>query len=176
MRLYVTTLNPTDSLMNGFLPAAESLDWDVTLLTDQPDRYAGFDVLHADVRDARAVIETIAAHHPPDVIFSNSDHLQAETALAAAYFGLPGKDWRACVTAKNKALTRRRLAEAGGRGVIAPPAGSFGPDQNAESTVPTARAVAAGTASARNTHTWAPRPDCEISSAAGTLQVRAALV
>lgn len=113
LRLYVTTLNPTDSLMNGFLPAAESLDWDVTLLTDQPDRYAGFDVLHADVRDARAVIETIAAHHPPDVIFSNSDHLQAETALAAAYFGLPGKDWRACVTAKNKALTRRRLAEAG---------------------------------------------------------------
>ena len=59
------------------------------------------------------MIDAIAAHHPPDVIFSNSDHLQAETALAAAYFGLPAKDWRACLTAKNKALMRRALAAAG---------------------------------------------------------------
>jgi biotin carboxylase len=113
LRLYLTTLNPTDSVVDGFLPAAERLGWSVTILTDQPDRYPGHEALNTDVRDARAVVEAIAAHRPPDVVFSNSDHLQAETALAAAYFGLPGKDWRACVSAKNKALTRRRLAEAG---------------------------------------------------------------
>ncbi|GIH51308.1 hypothetical protein SAMN05421833_10445 [Microbispora rosea] len=110
MRLYLTTLNPTDSVTGGFLPAAAALGWDVTILTDQPDRYPGHDVVAVDVRDFRAVVDAVAAHHRPDVIFSNSDHLQAATALAAEYFGLPGKDWRACVTAKNKALTRRALA------------------------------------------------------------------
>lgn len=110
MRLYLTTLNPTDSVTGGFLPAAAALGWDVTILTDQPDRYPGYEVIAADVRDPRAVVDVVAAHHRPDVIFSNSDHLQAATALAAGYFGLPGKDWRACVTAKNKALTRRALA------------------------------------------------------------------
>lgn len=110
MRLYLTTLNPTDSVTGGFLPAAAALGWDVTILTDQPDRYPDHEVMAVDVRDPRAVIDVVAAHHRPDVIFSNSDHLQAATALAAEYFGLPGKDWRACVTAKNKALTRRALA------------------------------------------------------------------
>lgn len=110
MRLYLTALNPTDSVMDGFLPAAAALGWDVTVLTDQPDAYPDHEAIRTEVRDPRAVIDVIAGHHRPDVVFSNSDHLQAETALAAGYFGLPGKDWRACVTAKNKALTRRRLA------------------------------------------------------------------
>ncbi|MCG5216621.1 ATP-grasp domain-containing protein [Streptosporangium soli] len=129
MRLYVTALKPTDSVTHGFLPAARALGCEVTILTDRPDRHAevldgahnrthdgaldGTEIVPCDVRDPRAVIDTIAHHHPPGAIFSNSDHLQAETALAAAYFGLPGKDWRACVSTKNKALTRRRLAEAG---------------------------------------------------------------
>ncbi|KAA9375066.1 siderophore biosynthesis protein [Microbispora cellulosiformans] len=129
MRLYLTTLNPTDSVTGGFLPAAAALGWDVTILTDQPDRYAGYpgcEVLAADVRDARAVIDAVAAHHPPGAIFSNSDHLQAPTALAAEYFGLPGKDWRACVTAKNKALTRRALAAVEPvRSVRIPPGGDL---------------------------------------------------
>ncbi|MGI5492382.1 ATP-grasp domain-containing protein [Microtetraspora malaysiensis] len=110
MRLYLTSLNPTDSVTAGFLPAAEALGWNVTILTDRPAGYPGFETIETDVRDVRAVIDTIARHHPPGVVFTNSDHIQAETALAAAYFGLPGKDWRACVTAKNKALTRERLA------------------------------------------------------------------
>lgn len=115
MRLYLTTLNPTDSVTAGFLPAAVALGWDVTLLTDRPGEYADApaEVIEADVRDAAAVIDAVAGHHAPDVIFSNSDHLQAATALAAAYFGLPAKDWRGCLTAKNKALTRRALAAAG---------------------------------------------------------------
>ncbi|WP_405086929.1 siderophore biosynthesis protein [Microbispora sp. NBC_01389] len=129
MRLYLTTLNPTDSVTGGFLPAAAALGWDVTILTDQPDRYAGYpgcEVVMADVRDARAVIDAVAAHHPPGVIFSNSDHLQAPAALAAEYFGLPGKDWRACVTAKNKALTRRALAAVEPvRSVRIPPGGDL---------------------------------------------------
>ncbi|MBG0833398.1 ATP-grasp domain-containing protein [Planomonospora sp. ID67723] len=115
MRLYLTALKPTDSVTEGFLPAARALGCDVTILTDRPERYerSGTEVLPCDVRDARAVIDVIAHHHPPAAVFSNSDHIQAETALAAEYFGLPGKDWRACATAKNKALTRRRLAAAG---------------------------------------------------------------
>ncbi|GII57028.1 carboxylate--amine ligase [Planotetraspora thailandica] len=110
MRLYLTALNPTDSVTDGFLPAAAALGWDVTVLTDRPDAYPGHEAIETDVRDARAVIDAIAGHHRPDVVFSNSDHLQTETALAAAYFDLPAKDWRACATAKNKSLTRRRLA------------------------------------------------------------------
>jgi biotin carboxylase len=115
LRLYLTALKPTDSVTDGFLPAARALGCEVTILTDRPERYrdSGAEVLGCDVRDARAVIDTVAHHRVPDAIFSNSDHIQAETALAAAYFGLPGKDWRACVDTKNKALTRRRLAAAG---------------------------------------------------------------
>ncbi|GAA0988007.1 hypothetical protein GCM10009555_068620 [Acrocarpospora macrocephala] len=113
MRLYLATLNPTDSVISGFLPAADTLGWDVTILTDRPERYPGCETIGTDVRDVRALIDTIARHHPPDVVFTNSDHIQAETALAASYFGLPGKDWRACLTTKNKSLTRRALALAG---------------------------------------------------------------
>ncbi len=128
MRLYLTTLNPTHSVTGGFLPAAEALGWDVTILTDQPGRYPGFEVIRTDVRDTRAVIDTIAGHHPPDVVFSNSDHLQAETALAAAYFGLPGKDWRSCVTAKNKALMRRRVTRVESVRSVRLPPGAALPD------------------------------------------------
>ncbi|GII80917.1 carboxylate--amine ligase [Sphaerisporangium rufum] len=113
MRLYLTALNPTDSVTGGFLPAARALGCEVTVLTDRPDRYPDVEALRVDVRDARAVVDAIAGHHRPDAVFSDSDHLQPETALAAGYFGLPAKDWRACLAAKNKALTRRRLAEAG---------------------------------------------------------------
>ncbi|MEU8102578.1 siderophore biosynthesis protein [Nonomuraea muscovyensis] len=111
MRLYLTALKPTDSVTDGFLPAARALGCEVTILTDQPERHPG--AVGCDVRDPRALIDAIACLGRPDAVFSNSDHLQVETALAAGYFGLPGKDWRACLSAKNKFLTRRALAEAG---------------------------------------------------------------
>ncbi|WP_336208155.1 siderophore biosynthesis protein [Nonomuraea sp. LPB2021202275-12-8] len=111
MRLYLTALKATDSVTGGFLPAARALGCEVTILTDRPERHPG--AVACDVRDPRALIDAIEQLGRPDAVFSNSDHLQAETALAADYFGLPGKDWRACLTAKNKFLTRRRLAEAG---------------------------------------------------------------
>ncbi|GAA4098670.1 siderophore biosynthesis protein [Nonomuraea soli] len=107
MRLYLTALKPTDSVTHGFLPAAEALGCEVTILTDRPERHPG--AVGCDVRDPRALIDTIEHLGRPDAIFSNSDHLQTETALAAAYFGLPGKDWRACLAAKNKFLMRRAL-------------------------------------------------------------------
>ncbi len=121
MRLYLLALNPTDSVTEGFLPAAARLGLDVTVLTDcaGPHRaaYAGLpgapEVLECDVRDFREVIGRISGHHAPDAVFSNSDHLQTQTALAADYFGLPAKDWRAALRAKNKAELRRRLTRAG---------------------------------------------------------------
>lgn len=121
MRLYVTALNPTDSITEGFLPAAARLGFEVTVLTDSADAhrraYAGRDfaveVIPCEVRDFREVIGLISAHRIPDAIFSNSDHLQVQTALAAEYFGLVGKDWKVALRAKNKALLRRHLGTAG---------------------------------------------------------------
>ncbi|TGB14712.1 ATP-grasp domain-containing protein [Streptomyces sp. MZ04] len=137
MRLYVLARNPTDSVTEGFLPAARRLGLDVTLLTDQPESHRteahrteahrteahqsesplpghpDLEILECDVRDFRAVISRISTHHTPDAIFTNSDHLQTQTALAAEYFGLPGKDWRAALRTKDKAQMRRHLAAAG---------------------------------------------------------------
>ncbi|MDX3456345.1 ATP-grasp domain-containing protein [Streptomyces sp. ME02-8801-2C] len=117
MRLYLLARNPTDSVTEGFLPAAARLGLDVTVLTDQPDAhravYPDVEIVECDVRDFRAVVTRISTHHRPDAVFSNSDHLQTQAALAADYFGLPGKDWRAALACKDKAEMRRRLAAAG---------------------------------------------------------------
>ncbi|KUL21157.1 ATP-grasp domain-containing protein [Streptomyces regalis] len=117
MRLYLLALNPTDSVTEGFLPAAARLGLDVTVLTDQPEAhrrvYPDVEILQCDVRDFRAVITRISTHHRPDAVLTNSDHLQTQAALAAAYFDLPGKDWRATLRCKDKAEMRRRLAAAG---------------------------------------------------------------
>ncbi|GAA1925812.1 ATP-grasp domain-containing protein [Streptantibioticus ferralitis] len=119
MRLYLLALNPTDSVTDGFLPAAERLGLDVTVLTDDPAshhraRYpSGVEVIGCDVREVREVIGAISQHRAPDAVFSNSDHLQVQTALVADYFGLPGKDWRVALRTKNKAQLRRHLAARG---------------------------------------------------------------
>ncbi|CAM5585473.1 ATP-grasp domain-containing protein [Streptomyces abikoensis] len=128
MRLHLLALNPTDSVTLGFLPAAACLGLDVTVLTDQPaahrrayeksvadgGKLPELAVLGCDVTDYREVVARISALGPaarPDAVLTNSDHLQPQAALAAAYFGLPGKDWRAALATKNKALLRDRLAE-----------------------------------------------------------------
>ncbi|MFE7447450.1 acetyl-CoA carboxylase biotin carboxylase subunit family protein [Streptomyces chartreusis] len=117
MRLYLLALNPTDAVSEGFLPAAARLGLDVTVLTDQPAAHRrahpDIEVLECDVRDFRAVISRVSTHHRPDAVFTNSDHLQTQAALAADYFGLPGKDWRAALRCKDKAEMRRRLAADG---------------------------------------------------------------
>jgi biotin carboxylase len=117
MRLYLLALNPTDSVTEGFLPAAARLGLHVTVLTDQPDAhratYPETEILVCDVRDHRAVVTRISTHHRPDAVFTNSDHLQTQAALAAHYFGLPGKDWRATLRGKDKGEMRRHLAASG---------------------------------------------------------------
>ncbi|MGW0391051.1 ATP-grasp domain-containing protein [Streptomyces sp. NPDC003042] len=121
MRLYLLALNPTDSVTEGFLPAAAKLGLDVTVLSDsaEPHRraYAGLpfapEVLECDVRDFREVVSRISRHHAPDAVFTNSDHLQTQAALAAQYFDLPAKDWKATLRAKNKAELRRHLTSRG---------------------------------------------------------------
>ncbi|MER7406878.1 ATP-grasp domain-containing protein [Streptomyces sp. NPDC000070] len=117
MRMYLLALNPTDSVTEGFLPAAARLGLDVTVLTDQPGAHRrtcpDIEVLECDVRDFRDVVARMSGRHRPGAVFTNSDHLQTQAALAAAYFGLPGKDWRATLRCKDKAEMRRRLAAAG---------------------------------------------------------------
>ncbi|MFI9027743.1 acetyl-CoA carboxylase biotin carboxylase subunit family protein [Streptomyces sp. NPDC053560] len=117
MRMHVLALNPTDSVTDGFLPAAARLGLDVTVLTDRPaahrGKYPDAELVECDVHDVRAVIGRIAALGPGDAVFTNSDHLQTQAALAAEYFGLPGKDWRAALRAKDKAEMRRHLAATG---------------------------------------------------------------
>jgi biotin carboxylase len=108
VRVYVVASKVTDSVTYGFLPAAKSLGLDVTVLTDRPADH--INARPCDVWDPRALIAEISDLGIPDAVFSNSDHLQAQTALAAEYFGLPGKDWRSALRAKNKALMRRHLA------------------------------------------------------------------
>lgn len=120
MQLYLLALNPTDSVTEGFLPAAARLGLHVTLLTDQPEAhraaYPDVELMECDVRDFRAVISRISAHRAPDAVFSNSDHLQTQTALAADYFGLPAKSWQSALRVKDKAQMRRHLAAAAGDG------------------------------------------------------------
>lgn len=112
--LYLVAGKATDAVTHGFLPAAARLGLDVTLLTDRPAAHRagghafGGPVVGCDVSDFRDIVPRIGRE--PAAIFSNSDFLQAPAALAAAYFGLPGKDWRAATRAKNKALMRRHLA------------------------------------------------------------------
>ncbi|KDN81113.1 ATP-grasp domain-containing protein [Kitasatospora cheerisanensis] len=121
MRLYLLALNPTDSVTDGFLPAAARLGLDVTVLTDSvedhrrayADREFAVELVECEVRDFRAVISTVSQLASPDAVFSNSDHLQTQTALAAEYFGLPAKDWRAALRAKDKGQLRRHLARTG---------------------------------------------------------------
>ncbi|TDB93274.1 ATP-grasp domain-containing protein [Actinomadura sp. 7K534] len=114
--LHLVAGKATDSVTHGFLPAAARLGLDVTLLTDRPAAAHGFDgpVVECGVSDFREIIAAVeagaAGGDGPAAVFSNSDFLQAPAALAAAYFGLPAKDWRAATRAKNKGLMRRHLA------------------------------------------------------------------
>lgn len=115
---------PTDSVNAGFLPAARALGLRVALLTDCADAHrahfagpgiaaAPDEILSCDVFNPLAVIDALCQRPRPAAIFSNSDHLQTSTAVAAHYFGLPGKDWHTTYRAKNKAAMRERLQALG---------------------------------------------------------------
>lgn len=113
MRLYLTALNPTDAVLEGFLPAADSLGLPVTVLTDRPAEWpTGVPVDYCAVRDATAIVAATTTD-PPVALLSNSDHLQEATAIAAGKLGLPGKDPDAARLCKDKAAMRRVFAAAG---------------------------------------------------------------
>jgi biotin carboxylase len=110
------------AITEGFLPAAQRLGLPVVLLTDHRlDHLAYFSrepacapqqIIECDVFSPLGVIDVMHdAGIRPAAVFSNSDHLQTCAALVAQAFGLPGKDWRVCYAAKNKAAMRERLRE-----------------------------------------------------------------
>ncbi|MEH6413514.1 ATP-grasp domain-containing protein [Pseudomonas sp. CGJS7] len=112
------------AVTEGFIPAARRLGLPVVLLTDcrldhlehfsaNPE-FAPQQIVECDVFNPLSAIDALRTLGiEPAAVFSNSDHLQTSTALVAQNFGLPGKDWRVCYAAKNKAATRKRLDELG---------------------------------------------------------------
>ncbi|MET7670135.1 siderophore biosynthesis protein [Micromonospora luteifusca] len=113
MRLYLTALNPTDAVLEGFLPAAAALGLSATVLTDRPAEWpSDVPVARCAVRDASAVVAATAPTRPV-ALLSNSDHLQEVTAIAVRKLGLPGKDPDAARLCKDKAAARRVIAAAG---------------------------------------------------------------
>ncbi|RJF95500.1 ATP-grasp domain-containing protein [Noviherbaspirillum saxi] len=116
---------PTDSVNDGFIPAARRLGLPVVLLTDHADVHrqhfsqAGLtaypsEIIACDVFNPLAVIGVLTCRQQtPAAVFSNSDHLQTSTAIVADYFGLPRKDWHVAYRAKNKAEMRSRLRSRG---------------------------------------------------------------
>jgi biotin carboxylase len=124
--VYLTARKPTDSVTHGIVPAAARLGVPVVVLTDSPaDHVAAYAprpdpplaVIAAAVFDAGAVVARVDAltrrFGRPTAVFSNSDHLQTPTAMAADLLGLPAKPWPAALRCKNKLLTRRAVAAAG---------------------------------------------------------------
>lgn len=123
--LIVIAHAPTDAVNEGFIPAAAALGLTVILLTDCAQAHRTHfsqtqlavypsEIIACDVFNPLAIIDTLTRRNQrPAAIFSNSDHLQSSTAIAAEYFGLPGKDWRTSYRAKNKAEMRAQLASLG---------------------------------------------------------------
>lgn len=113
------------AITEGFLPAARKRGLPVVLISDHAQEHrrllATSDfpaqdllILECDVFNPLAVIELINAHGlRPAAVFSNSDHLQTATAVVAETFDCPGKDWRLCYAAKNKAVMRERMQDLG---------------------------------------------------------------
>jgi biotin carboxylase len=123
MVLVLLARNPTDSVTLGLLPAAHRIGLRVRVLTDDPQAHRAVyaaaqqefghpmpEVAGCAVTEVRAVLGAIPVR--PAAVLSNSDHLQTQTALIANYFGLPGKDWRSAIRARDKGLMRATLRQA----------------------------------------------------------------
>lgn len=108
------------AVTQGFVPAAIELGYEVTIMTDHGLAHREFysqhshasllTIMECDVFNPIAIIDELTAQAiTPDVVMSNSDHLQAATALVAEYYSLPCKPWTRCYESKNKAAMRQRL-------------------------------------------------------------------
>ena len=113
------------AIIEGFLPAAHKRGLPVVVITDHAQEHRRLlatspispdqlQVIECDVFNPLAVIESLNAQGlRPVAVFSNSDHLQTATAIVAEAFECPGKDWRLCYAAKNKAAMRERMQRLG---------------------------------------------------------------
>ncbi len=113
------------AILEGFLPAAHKRGLPVMVITDHAQEHRRLlasspispeqlHVIECDVFNPLAVIETLNGQGlRPVAVFSNSDHLQTATAIVAQAFECPGKDWRLCYAAKNKAAMRERMQRMG---------------------------------------------------------------
>jgi biotin carboxylase len=113
------------AITEGFVPAAREQGYDITIVTDHglayrkhygtqktslPVTSLSVTIMECDVFNPIAIIDVLTTQAiNPQVVLSNSDHLQSSTALVAEYFSLPAKTWRCCYDAKNKAAMRLRL-------------------------------------------------------------------
>lgn len=116
-----------DAVIEGFIPALLKLrhvpDSQLIIITDDKEEHmdaliatplgAQISILECDVFNPLAIIDTLNNYHIlPNLVFSNSDHLQAATAIVAEFFHLPSKDWRHCLVFKDKYLMRKQLHSA----------------------------------------------------------------
>lgn len=121
------THSVNDAVIEGFIPTLlEKMTEQHTQLiifTDHKDAHmdalidtslgADIIILECDVFNPLAIIDTLSNYHvSPNLVFSNSDHLQASTAIVADFFNLPSKDWRRCLVFKDKHLTRKHVNSA----------------------------------------------------------------
>ena len=120
--IIIVTHVVNDAVTHGFVPTAKAMGLEVILITDHKlkhlklseddKRFSPDEILECDVFNPLELIEIITNHElKPDAIFSNSDHLQTSTAICAQFFGVPAKDWKVTLKAKNKYLTRQVLSE-----------------------------------------------------------------
>ncbi|CAM3596933.1 ATP-grasp domain-containing protein [Vibrio aquimaris] len=120
--IIIVTHVVNDAVTHGFVPTAKTMGLEVILITDHKLKHLKLseddqvfspdEILECDVFNPLELIETIANQElQPNAIFSNSDHLQTSTAICAQFFGVPAKDWKVTLKAKNKYLTRQVLNE-----------------------------------------------------------------
>jgi hypothetical protein len=113
------------AILEGFLPAAHTRGLPIVVITDHAQEHRRLlasspispeqlHVIECDVFNPLAVIEALNGQGlRPAAVFSNSDHLQTATAIVAEAFECPGKEWRLCHAAKNKAAMRERMQRLG---------------------------------------------------------------
>ena len=116
-----------DAVIEGFilalLKSRHVPDSQLIIITDDKDAHmdaliatplgAQISILECDVFNPIAIIDTLNNYHIlPNLVFSNSDHLQTATAIVAEFFHLPSKDWRHCLVFKDKYLMRKQLHSA----------------------------------------------------------------
>ncbi|EXU73944.1 ATP-grasp domain-containing protein [Erwinia mallotivora] len=107
------------AVTEGFIPAAQRLGYPVVLLTDHAMAHNqllddSIHVIECEVFNPLSILDTLTEWGiTPAALFSNSDHLQTATAIAATALGLPAKNWQICYAAKEKWRMRQRLQAQG---------------------------------------------------------------